>query len=367
MWNCMQREMNILYHQRRMVCIVLMIAASAYALLIGTLYQNQTVQQIPVAVCDLDQSALSRQLVQDVAGADSYRFMGTVSSEEGQRQLEQQQIAAVLVIPQDFSETYYDGRPVTLAFLQNGTNTLVAGYASRPVQLIWAAWLGQYRTYSNMAHGTPWLSPAGVRLDLRYTANPVQSYLAFYVYGVMLMAAQIGITMAYALSVQDDARQGFYGRQGIVRVMAAKVLFYWGLGFMSVLTGIGVLAGVFHLPFYGSLWQILALCALFLLAVENLAGLLALYFRTRLALVQFLVFYTLPAFLLSGYIWPNQAMPEVIYSISLLQPVHYVLIDFRQLAMSGTAGHYAFHMAILAGMALLSCIATTAVLWYRQK
>ena len=57
MWNCLQREMKILFYRRRMVFIVLIAAASAYALLIGTLYQNQTVQQIPVMVCDLNQSA----------------------------------------------------------------------------------------------------------------------------------------------------------------------------------------------------------------------------------------------------------------------------------------------------------------------
>lgn len=149
--------------------------------------------------------------------------------------------------------------------------------------------------------------------------------------------------------------------------MAVKVLFYWALSFLSVLIGIVVLAAVFHLPFRGPLWQILSLCALFLLAVENLAGLIALYFCTRLALVQFLVFYTLPAFLLSGYIWPVQAMPGIIHSISLLQPVHYALSDFRQLALSGTAGGYALHMAVLAGMAFTACILTGAVIRCRQR
>lgn len=143
MWKCLQREMKILFYRRRMVFLVLIVAASAYALLIGTLYQQQTVQQIPVLVCNLDQSALSRQLVQDIASADRYRFMGTVNSEEeGRQMLEQQQAEAVIVIPRDFSETYYAGRPVSLAYLQNGTNTLAAGYASQPIQSVWASWLG---------------------------------------------------------------------------------------------------------------------------------------------------------------------------------------------------------------------------------
>ena len=223
MWDILRRELLILCHQRRMVFIVLLAAASAYAMLIGTLYMGQTVQSIPVAVCDLDQSALSRQLIRDVASADTYHFVGTTASEaEGEQWLASQKAAAVVVIPSDFAEKFYQGQDVSLGFLQDGANTLEASYASVPMQLIWADWLGRYRAEAIAIHGTPQVQPGAVGLSLRYTANPTQSYLVFYVYGVMLIAAQIGITMSYGLAVQGDSRHGYYRRHGLFRVMAVK-------------------------------------------------------------------------------------------------------------------------------------------------
>jgi ABC-2 type transport system permease protein len=210
-----------------MVFFVLLAAASAYALLIGMLYIGQTVQTIPVAVCDLDQSALSRQLVRDVASADTYHFVGTTASEaEGEQWLAAQKAAAVVVIPPDFAKKFYQGEDVTLGFLQDGANTLEASYASAPMQLIWTDWMGRYRAEAIVLPGTPQVQPGAVGLSLRYTGNPTQSYLVFYVYGVMLIAAQIGITMSYGLAVQGDSRHGYYRRHGLFRVMAVKISLY---------------------------------------------------------------------------------------------------------------------------------------------
>lgn len=366
MWNILWRELLILCFQRRLVFVVLLAAASAYALLIGTLYMGQTVQEIPVAVCDLDQSALSRQLIQDVASADSYHLVGTTDSEaEGEQWLAAQKVTAVLVIPPDFAKKFYQGQDVSLGFLQDGANTLEAGYASQPMQLIWADWLGRYRAEAIALHGTPQLQPGAVGLSLRYMGNPTQSYLAFYVYGVMLIAAQIGLTMSYALSVQGDSRHGYYERHGLFRVMAVKIGLYWLCSFLSVLLGIGVLIGPFRLPLYGNLGAILLLCGTFLFAVENVAGLAALYFRTKLALTQFLVFYSLPAFLVSGYIWPEQAMPGIIRFLSWLQPVHYAMADFRQLALTGQSATWEIHACLLAGVGVIAGILMLG--WHRVR
>ena len=81
MLQIIQRELRLLIHERFMVFFVLMFAASAYALLIGNLYCGEIVQNIPVAVCDLDDSALSRELIRDVADADQYDFRGVLTDE----------------------------------------------------------------------------------------------------------------------------------------------------------------------------------------------------------------------------------------------------------------------------------------------
>ena len=89
-----------------------------------------------------------------------------------------------------------------------------------------------------------------------------------------------------------------------------------------------------------------------------MAGLLALYFRTKLTLTQFLVFYSLPAFLISGYIWPEQAMPGIIRFLAWLQPLHYAMVDFRQLALTGQSATWGIHACLLAGAGVIAAFFT---------
>lgn len=364
----MWREWQVLVHERRIIFIVLMFAASAYALLIGNLYRVQVVQNIPVAVCNLDGSHLSRQLTQMVAEADTYALTGNVASaEEAEELLAQGKIAAALIIPPDFSVKYYHGQKIELAFLQDGSNTLQTSYALAPMQSVCGLFAASYATQANLAAGTPELVPVPVNLSLRVTANMTQSYLAFYVYGVMLMASQLGMIMAFSMSMHEEWRQCPGSHKGIMETLVAKGIFYWVLSLLSVMLGITLLASLFGLPFRGSMAEMLCLAGGFLYCVEGLAGLAAVYFKTKLALVQTMVFYTLPAFLISGYIWPQIGMTGVISWLSCLQPVHYILMDFRALALMGNAPDFALHMAVYMVAGTLAFVILHSYLWVKNS
>ena len=95
-------------------------AATAYSLLIGNLYRGGIVQRIPVAICDLDDSPVSRELIRAVADADQYDFRQSVSDDaEAVNLLERGEVAAVLIIPEDFSGKFYRAESVSVAFLQD--------------------------------------------------------------------------------------------------------------------------------------------------------------------------------------------------------------------------------------------------------
>lgn len=358
MTEIMRRELKLLLRERFMVFFVLMFAASAYALLIGNLYSGGIVQNIPVAVCDRDDSPLSRELVQMVAEADQYRFVGAFADEINVvSMLEREEIAAALIIPPDFSRKYYSGQRVDLAFLQDGANTLQAGYAAFPLQLIVSDFAAGFSNYIAISHEKTLPSAPSVSVSLRMHGNAVNSYMAFYMYGVMLMAAQIGMIMGFSMSVYEDLRQGYFEERGTLTVFSAKILLYLVLSLLSVLIGIFLLAVIFRMPFHGALWQLIILPTAFLWSIEGLAGIAAVYFKTRLALVQAMVFYALPAFLLSGYIWPEIGMVGVVKWISALQPVHYTLVDFRAVSLTGEAPSYWLHVGILLSVGLIAhCI-----------
>ena len=360
------REWKLLVHERPSVMFVLVCAASAYALLIGNLYKNETVQNIPVAVCDLDDTPLSRELIKAVIDADQYDYRETLTNEfVSVEKLRTGELAAVLIIPEDFAKKFYTQQPIDLAFLQDGANTLQAGYAAAPMQLAVGTFSAQFATNAAIATGTPQLSPSAVSVSVRTFGNPTQSYLEFYVYGVMLMATQIGMIMGFSMSMYEDFNSGFFDNGNVEKILAAKSIFYLFMSFGSVVLGMFFLSALFDLPFKGDIFLTMILCLVFLVVIKNLSGIAALYFRTKIGLCQAMVFYTLPAFLISGYIWPEIGMFDLVKWLSYLQPVHYIAMDFRDLTLVGENADIRQHVEIFWVGGFLSLMTFYALLKYK--
>ena len=360
------REWKLLVHERPSVMFVLVCAASAYALLIGNLYKNETVQNIPVAVCDLDDTPLSRELIKAVIDADQYDYRETLTNEfVSVEKLRTGELAAVLIISEDFAKKFYTQQPIDLAFLQDGANTLQAGYAAAPMQLAVGTFSAQFATNAAIATGTPQLSPSAVSVSVRTFGNPTQSYLEFYVYGVMLMATQIGMIMGFSMSMYEDFNSGFFDNGNVEKILAAKSIFYLFMSFGSVVLGMFFLSALFDLPFKGDIFLTMILCLVFLVVIKNLSGIAALYFRTKIGLCQAMVFYTLPAFLISGYIWPEIGMFDLVKWLSYLQPVHYIAMDFRDLTLVGENADIRQHVEIFWVGGFLSLMTFYALLKYK--
>lgn len=360
MLKIIRREFHLLVRDRPAIFLVLMFAASAYALLIGNLYSGQILQNIPVAVCDLNDSTLSRALTRSISETPQIDFTENLSSDiVAEETLERGEAAGVLVIPKNFSRDFYGGNSVALAFMYDGSNIVQVNYLSSVLESVAGNFSAQYNQHAAIANATPTLAPIPVSMSLRISGNTVQGYLEFYIYGVMLMAAHVGITLAFGFSVFDDKKNSaLFNEFGTVKIFAAKEIFYLTMSLLSVMLGMVLLAYFFDMPFRGGILQTLIICAAFLFLAENLAGVLAMIFGTSLALIQSIVFYTLPALLTAGYIWPAQGMTAAMKIFSELQPVHYALTDFRRLALTGVDETHLAHLTILSatGVVLLSVL-----------
>ena len=172
-----------------------------------------------------------------------------------------------------------------------------AGYAFSPMQQAVGVFSAQFATNAAMSSGTPQLSPSAISVSVRTYGNPTQSYLEFYVYGVMLMATQIGMIMGFSMSMYEDFNGGFFDNGNAEKILAAKSIFYLFMSFGSIVLGMFFLSALFKLPFKGDLFLTMILCVAFLFVVENLSGIAALYFRTKIgmfdAVMTLMTFYAL--------------------------------------------------------------------------
>ena len=120
--------------------------------------------------------------------------------------LENNKAAVVLVIPKDFSARFYSNRPIETAALQDGSNVVQTTYALPQIQSVVGYFAAKMSVRASAIHSTPQLSPMPVSMSLRTFGNPTQSYLEFYIFGVLLMAAQIGVMFNFSMSIFRDKK-----------------------------------------------------------------------------------------------------------------------------------------------------------------
>ena len=342
------REIKKLLTTAKLLLILLLGAASAYALLIGNLYNGHTIDHVQIAICDLDNSAMSRELIQNIHDISTYDIVATTNDEAiAQNYLATNEALGVLIIPEDFSQKISRQQSVNLAFITDGTNTLYLGYGLNSMQEVVGTFSAKYQALANIKAGTPTLPAVPVQLSMRIEDNPTNSYSLFYIYGVMVTAAQLGIMLSFSMSIYDDYRSKIKLHTTLLRALIAKEIVYILLSSLSLMIALSIILGIFNLPFKGSPLHFFMIYFAFAFAVTNLAGLLALYFKTKIALLQCLIFYALPAFLLSGYIWPQLGMIPLWQFISYLFPIQYIMTDFRNIALIGNSSTLYLHTGIL--------------------
>src|SRR5262249_31698775 len=93
-------------------------------------YLSETVQHVPLAVADYDQSALSRQFVRELDSVEEVRVQTVVDRVDGAvPALERLDIGGIVAIPPNFRRDVLRGTPTGITVLGNGGYIVVDGAA----------------------------------------------------------------------------------------------------------------------------------------------------------------------------------------------------------------------------------------------
>src|SRR6185295_1576790 len=116
---------------------------------------------------------------------------------------------------------------------------------------------------------------------------------------------------------------------------------------------------LFLLPFHGALIPVGTLAALFILALLALGALISTLSETQLQANFMAVFVIVPSVLMSGFVFPVEAMPEWLRPIAWSLPMTYFVEAIRGLTLKGTAMLEVMHdfvalAAFLVGFGVLS-------------
>jgi len=146
-----------------------------------------------------------------------------------------------------------------------------------------------------------------------------------------------------------------------VELVAGKIVPYVGVGFvqMTLVLVVGRLA--FDVPFVGSPWLLYGLAGLFIGANLAVGLFLSTVAKTQQQAMQMSFFFLLPNMLLSGFMFPFEAMPRPAQWLSQCLPLTHFLRIVRGVVLKGSVlgdltGELAWLAAILGALVLLASL-----------
>lgn len=338
--------------RRDPISLTLLLVLPAFILIMFGYALNFDVKHLSLAVVDLDQSQLSRELVRKITSGEYFDLKYRLDSvAEIDRLFDLEKIKLAVVIPRNFARDLARGQSPAVQVLADGTNSTTAltglGYLSNI--------LLQYSTGLNLEKlARRGLKTAVRPVDgrLRVWYNPELRSSRFLVPGLMAFVLMIIIVLATSLSIVREKEKGTMNQLLLsplspVEMIVGKIIPYLLLSLLGAHLLLLAGWGLFGIAVKGSYLTLLLVMVLFLFCGLS-QGILVSTVATSQQVAFLLAGLTtlLPTFILSGFVFPVRNMPLVIRAISHLIPARYFLACLRAIILKG-AGWSAFYLEVI--------------------
>jgi ABC-2 type transport system permease protein len=310
------------------------------------------VDHAKIAWMDMDRTPESRALLARFEGSGRFDVVATPQNEaQAQSVLDRGQAHAVVRVLPEFARNLARGRATEVQVLLDGTNSntasLVSAYASQVIadfaNDVMAGQTKNDQTIKVEIRGpglarSAMLTPAAA--GSRVWFNPDLRSRNYFVPGVI---ANILFMVTLMLTSQAIIREKEIGTMEQLMVtpirpielMLGKTLPFALVGLMNMMIITTGALLIFHVPFRGNFFLLL-FCALLFLMTSLGAGLfLSTVSQTQQQANMGSFFFTTPAFMLSGFMFPIRNMPVAVQYLSYLNPLRYFMEIVRGVFLKG--------------------------------
>lgn len=362
------REIRLVASENSLL-LTLLIAPILYSFIYGSIYLNKDQSEVPLAVVDFDQSALSRTLVSEINSSRKVEVHQFSSVKSAQKAMFHGEVQGWLEIPEGLERNVF-------SLKQSNINLNINSAQFLPSSAVLMSLNEIVLTVSAGARKTFFEKQGRGNAEALQMTNPVQfvyhplfnegkNYGTFLIPGLLAIILQqtllIGLCAAMATEREEKTLKPLLKSYNFSEIFLGKGLFYW-LAFMA--TGIFFVAVNFTIlgaAFRGSYFNAFLLTGLFVGSIIVFSMLIGSFFRSSLMAFQVMGFSSYPIFMITGYSLPSQALPGFIQFISNLLPTTPFLKSYISVVQTG--GNLAENTGHIVHLALLFVLYALLLMW----
>ena len=353
--------------------IVLVALPAILTIIFAGVYSGVYVEDIPLAVLDLDHSATSQSVVDNFEKSAGFQVAYYVSTQEAlKNDLASGKIETGLIIPEGFGQKIKAKKSPSVLFLVDGTNIVIGNnaysYASAILSTISAGITMQYLEGGGVIQAEAESDLKTLTFDDRVLYEPHASYFTFTFAGFLaLFTQQTFMSVIGIIFVEEKLRRRTLDDLKEKSTFANKLILYTGLNLIGALLSIVMAHFVAGYPLNGSVLLMLLLHAVFIAGLIPITLLIASFIEDRASYAQFVMFLSIPTLLTSGVIWPIFNMPDMFMDVTkCIWPMYYYVVPIREVMLKG-AGLAEIQQYVVGGLTFAIIWAPIAYLLFRKS
>ena len=342
---------EFLQMQRDKAVIFMMILIPVIQLLLFGFAINTDVKHLPTIVFDQCLQEESRDLLSSFTASGYFDVKEVATGyDQVNAAVDSGRAKVGISIPPDFAENLKHGRTAAVQVIVDASDSMTASSAISAAQVI-----GQLKSQNiifsryQQLTGQKLQTPYDIRIRPWYNPDFVSAY--YMVPGILGIVLTMTMVMVTSMAIVREREVGTLEQLLVTpmkshELMLGKIIPYVFVGYIQAIIALSVGVLVFDLPINGSLGLLFILTTPFIVASLALGILISTVARTQMQAMQLSFFVLLPSVLLSGFMFPREAMPTFFYYIGDLIPATYFLEIMRGIILKGIGITYLWSQAL---------------------
>jgi len=312
-------------------------------LVLGTAISVE-VKNLPIGICDLDNTELSRKYIQSFQ-SNKYLIvrLEATSTNELTNALDKSQIKIGLTIPRGFMADIADGNTPVLLTQIDGVDGNGANIANGYLNSITANFISKEAYIKNsLIHrnkGIITRSEISINPELLFNQNAEPTW--HYVPGIMALLVTIVSTLLTAFSLVKEKEMGTFEQLMVtpiskIQFIVGKIAIFFALTFVEFIFAIVVINIVYGITIKGSQLLLLSGVVLYLLNSLGIGLFISTITKTQQQALFLAWFIMIFAIMMSGFLFPVENMPTILQDIAKFNPLLYFIRILRSVFVQGS-------------------------------
>lgn len=312
------------------------------------------VENVNIGILDMSKTQESRELIKKLENTKYFKpNLYAQNTLELEKWIDEGKIKGGLIIPSNFTKLLKQNKSPQVLFMIDGTDPTIA-------KTVFSNGILTLQNYSQKT--LAFKLPIDVRTRVKY--NPSMKSELFTIPGLMGLIMQNITIILTAFAIVREREKGTMEQLVVTPIKSAelilgKLISYTLLGFGDFLVALFFGVFWFKVPIKGSILLLLILGMGFVICALMIGMLISSISKTQFQAMQLALLFLLPSVLLSGFMFPREAMPTVIRFLGNFVPLTYFLIILRGIILKGVGIEYLWdEVLVLLILGLLLLIAS---------